>query len=293
MKADLHYHGAIGFQPEWLKMQGYSGMNLSKLIADAAIAKGIGLVAITSESLGLSEGHNIHNRFYRLSTEARTLPSEYSHDKLGDVALIIEKKRVGKVIIVNGQTVLVSSGDKRYDHLVIGSNEVPNLRSFRFTVNYCFDNGLPNFLEHPLVLSHYGVGGDMANDLLETHHEAITGIEGHNAQMIFPEKLSFLPFIGNYNRGANNAAIQLARKFEKPFISTSDGHRIGDVGTAYIEFEDKKLDLSNEDRFLASLKRILEKGQFTTCEKYIDLFSWLKWTSTFAFGTKAFPKLKL
>jgi len=293
MKADLHYHGAIGFEREWLRMQGYSEKNLTKMIADAALARGIGLVAITSEGLNFSPGHWVHDRFYRLCEEARTLPLNYSHDKLGEVALIIDKKEAGRVIIVNGQTVLVREGEGRFDHLVIGSNRVPNLKSIGRTLDYCSDNGLPNFLEHPIVSSHYGFGRYKAEEILEAYLENITGVEGHNAQMIVPKIFSFLPVVGNYNRGANDAAVQLARKYKKPFISSSDGHKINEVGAANIEFEDDEMDISNGERFLASLKRILEQGAFVHNKGYTSLGSWLRWTSTFAFGLGVFPRLKL
>lgn len=39
MKADLHMHGPIGFQPYWLKAQSYAGKNLLKEIADEAFKK--------------------------------------------------------------------------------------------------------------------------------------------------------------------------------------------------------------------------------------------------------------
>jgi len=40
-RADLHMHGSIGFQPYWLKKQGYAEKNLLQLIVDQCFVKGI------------------------------------------------------------------------------------------------------------------------------------------------------------------------------------------------------------------------------------------------------------
>lgn len=50
IRADLHMHGPIGFQPYWLRIQGYEGKNLLKLIADVCIARKINLCSITSDA---------------------------------------------------------------------------------------------------------------------------------------------------------------------------------------------------------------------------------------------------
>ena len=134
IKADLHMHGPIGFQKRWLELQGYNkpGTNLLKLIADTCFERGIDLCAITSEEFEIPKG-SVHDRFDYLVKEARYLPKEYEHDKKADILLSVEKQ--GRLVyIINGQTVIAYDGKRRVDHLVVGSNQVPNKRHLGETI---------------------------------------------------------------------------------------------------------------------------------------------------------------
>ncbi len=72
MKADLHNHLLIGFQPEWLKIQGYSGRNLAEVLFENAAKRGIGLVAITSEAFDIAPGSD-NDRFSRICRDAEKI----------------------------------------------------------------------------------------------------------------------------------------------------------------------------------------------------------------------------
>ena len=76
--------------------------------------------------------------------------------------------------------------ERGIDHLVVGSNQVPNLKSLDYTVKYCKDNGLIQIAEHPLFEEHGGMG----RENLEKYTENIIAIEGHNSQLLFWKKLN-------------------------------------------------------------------------------------------------------
>ncbi|MEK6871460.1 MAG: hypothetical protein AABX16_01000 [Nanoarchaeota archaeon] len=88
IKADLHYHCPIGFQPYWLKVQGYLEKNLLKEIADACFKRNIGLCAITSDENEIPK-NSIHDRFNWPKNNNIPLPKEYETDTLGNNVLIV------------------------------------------------------------------------------------------------------------------------------------------------------------------------------------------------------------
>src|SRR3989344_9618481 len=138
MKADLHYHGAIGFQPYWLKLQGYSGINLAEAIISEAERKNIGLIGLISEDFEIPKGDLERDRFSRMLHDIKKL-NDYDFGAWDDAALIVRGKN-SPIIILNGQTVVVNDGGRRYDHLVLGSNQVPNSRNLADTMRYCKEN---------------------------------------------------------------------------------------------------------------------------------------------------------
>ncbi len=291
IRADLHFHGPIGFQPKWLKLQGCYGKNLTKEITDLSLEKGVGLVNIISEDHKIPKDDVIFNKFNALLVYARELPSEYSHYRIGKTALIVEKKGEGRVIITNGQVPVIKDNGKRYDHIVVGSNQVPNHRTLAETIVFCRDMGLVQIAEHPFCIEHYGVG----EDLFVEHKEDYDVVEGHNAQMVFPEFLSFLPVIGIANRGVNRKAKELAKKYNKPWVASSDAHnldRASGFGKSYIEFDESLLDFSSDYQFIGSLKKMLRYGKFKTHEGYSSFVSWFRWCGHFVWYYKGLPRLE-
>jgi len=284
MKADLHYHGMIGMHEPWLSMQGYEAKNLMGLVYDAAMEKEVDVIAIISE-----RGEDIikgseHDRFNYLFREAERLPKHYFRfKKLGDkdIAFIFEKDSKNRqLIVLNGQTVAVNEGGKRYDHLVIGSNQVPNGKPLLETLEYCKENRLIQILEHPFYESHFGLGERLAEEYLK-YYDAV---EGHNSQMTWPEWLSWVPMVGKANKGVNTRAKKFAWKHSLPWIADSDGHRIKDVGISNIEFSESRLDVSNEEKLLASLKRLIRQDNFENNPGYQTIPDWLSWTGQFIYG---------
>jgi len=286
MKADLHNHLLIGFQPKWLNLQGYSGRNLAGILLENARKRKTDIVVITSEAPDIKKGSD-DDRFSRICKDAEKLHDggrNYTIERIGENILKIKGKNF--IYVVNGQTVIVLEKGRRYDHLVVGSNQVPNGKTFDYVINYCYDNNLLNFLEHPGLEEHYGVGFPEAIGLLEKYKEKITGIEGHNSQMVWPEIFWSLPMIGNYNYGVNRRAKSLANFVGKPYIATSDAHIPQHTGISSIEFESHFLDTKSEESFKTSLKKIVRARLFENHEAYAGKLSWLKWTSQFYRGTR-------
>ena len=229
IKADLHMHGPIGFQQYWLRAQGYAGKNLLQLIADQAFKRDIDISAITSQREEIPMG-SVDDRLNILKNyEAPLLPKEYKVEQLGDNILVVEKGKK-KVYLLNGQTVMPRENGKIYDLLILGTNKVPSNMSFGDTIKYGKDRGLIQIAEHPYVETHRGMG----KELLEKHIEDFDAIEGHNSQARFSAWIKKLPKIGamfsRAGREFNEKAKETAREYNKPYIATSDAHRIEDLG---------------------------------------------------------------
>jgi hypothetical protein len=290
MKADLHYHGPIGMHEPWLTLQGYKNRNLAHLIYVTANTRDIDIIAIISERKENIQKDSPHDRFNYLFEESQKLPNwAYKSKKLGnkDIAFVMQKESSEKPLyILNGQTVAVNESGKRYDHLVIGSNQIPNQENLIETIHFCQDKELIQILEHPFYIEHFGLGERLAEQYLKDYD----AIEGHNSQMIWPEWISQIPKIGKANKGVNTKAQEFAQKYSIPWIATSDGHRIEDLGISYTEFNTDKesernsIDFSNENVLLATLKNKIINNDFTTKSKYQDIKDWLSWTIIFQRG---------
>lgn len=285
IRADLHMHGPIGFQPYWLRKQSYAGKNLLQLIADECFSKGITICAITSQADEIPKG-SVHDRLGCLRDyEAGLLPKEYCTDTIGNDILVVEMGKE-RVYLVNGQTAMPKENGKKYDLLIVGSNRVPNFKSFRDTLNYGKDHGLIQIAEHPYVETHRGMG----KELLERYIDDFDAIEGHNSQAIFWNWMTKLPKIGSMfsraGRKMNELAQETAKRYNKPWIATSDAHQIEDLGISYISW-DGEINNSNEDKFFSDLKNIIRRNEFDVECNYESVFQWFKWIGIFQIGCKA------
>lgn len=296
IKADLHYHGPIGFQPYWLKVQGYEGKNLLKEIADACFRRNLGICAITSDEDEIPK-NSLHDRFNWLKENClKTLPREYKFYSIGDNTALIELyKKNKKLFLINGQTVRTkekgvtqTSGlTKRgfIDYLVVGSNQIPNHKPLEETVKRVYEAEFIGIAEHALCEAHGGMGRENLERLLPYMH----AIEGHNSQLRF-NWLRFLPKIGKefakYQRKLNREIQQFAKDYDKPWIANSDGHRIEDVGISYNEFDAALLDDSSEEKFMRTFKDVIVTKKFTQHCDYQGFFSWFDWTLKLKFGYK-------
>ncbi len=311
-KADLHYHGPIGFEPYWLRVQGYSGKNLLKLIADTCFKRDITICALTSESdqvnkRGLIYLNSVHDRInYVAQTYINNLNKYYEGyhaDKFGNNSIIVEKEdEKGKktLYLISGQTPIIKekiSGDKiiRFDHLVIGSDQVPNsidntsLKTLEDTINYCNDKGLLHGFEHPSLEAHFGIGLERAKE----YTNKVDFVEGHNAQIRFGKIWKNVPKIGKYTRENNDKAKAFAMANNLPYVANSDGHMIESAGIAYNEFDANLIDESNEEKLLQTLKstirdsnKLREEGKSLTHEGYEDFLNSIESIWKFLIGIR-------
>ncbi|MEN9626311.1 MAG: hypothetical protein RL557_639 [archaeon] len=287
IKADLHYHGPIGFQPYWLKVQGYERKNLLREIADACFKRKIGLCAITSDEDEIPL-NSIHDRFNWLKENyARALPHGYEYGLLGKNIAIVTRHTIKdseELFLVSGQTVrtkekgvtqtegLTKKG--MVDYLVVGTNQIPNHQPLECTINLVHDRGLIGIAEHAFCTAHGGMG--IKN--LERFLKYIDAVEGHNSQLILP--------FGKYGRGLNTQAQAWAELNRKNWIATSDGHRIEDAGISNFEFDAQLLDPSSEEKFVKSLGKIVKESEIKNNCHYENPVSWLSWTLKLAYGVR-------
>lgn len=284
IRFDGHMHGPIGLQKYWLEAQEYAGKNPLQLIADEAFLKNINISAVTSQKEEIPRLSVDDRLGILIKHELPLLPKEYKAGTLGgkDNILVVEKENK-KVYLVNGQTVMTEENGKKYDLLVVGSNEVPNGRTFEDTLKYGQDRGLILIAEHPYVETHRGMG----KKLLEKYIGEFDAIEGFNSQAIFPNWMTKLPKVGamfsRAGKKLNQKAKESARYFHQPYIATSDAHRIEDLGISYISWIGE-LDNSSEDKFLTELKDKIGSGNFKTTENDESMIDWFRWISIFKKG---------
>ena len=280
-------HGPIGFEPYWLRVQGYAEKNLLQLIADQCFKRDIGICAVTSQSdqvdeTGVILRGTVHDRLgFLTENHLASLPRGYDADTFGEDSIVV--MRHGKrVYLVNGQTVIVQESGKIFDHLVVGSNSVPNLRVFQDTLQYCNDNGLTHGLEHPDVEEHFGAGLGRAEQLVEK----CDFVEAHNAQLRWSRAFSKFPVIGPYTRAFNAKAERFAKQHDKPIVANSDAHRIQSAGIASNEFEKDDLDFSSEDNLFRTMRRTILSGNFKINRSYESRLGWISWVGKFKAGIK-------
>ena len=274
MKVDLHYHGMIGFMDFWRDKQGYAGKNILRQIIESASEKDIGMFALISEFDEIPKG-SFHDRFnYLLKNYSQGMDrNKFDYEKLGDkdiAAVLIDKEKGKKIIMLNGQTVIVEEDGRRYDHLVIGTNQVPNHLGLEDTLKIAQDMGAVQIAEHP-----FGING-IGEENLGKYREFFDAIEGHNAQFCFDGILSKIPPFSQYSRKINEKAQNFAFYHLMPWIATSDGHRIEDIGTAFIELFLNYYKPENEERIIDSLKENLRKKLFLSYKGYPNQLDNLK-----------------
>ncbi len=313
-RADLHYHGPIGFEPYWLRVQGYSGKNLLKLIADTCFKRDITICALTSESDQLDENgriylNSVHDRInYVAQTYINNLNKYYKNegyhaDKFGNNSIIVRKEGeedLKTLYLISGQTPIIKEKTPeekiiRFDHLIFGSNQVPNsiddtsLRTLEDTINYCNDHGLLHGLEHPSLEAHFGIGLERAKKYIDK----VDFVEGHNAQIRFGKIWKNVPKIGKYTKENNDKAKAFAQAHNLPYVANSDGHMIESAGIAYSEFDVALVDTSNEEKLLQTLRatiknsnKLREEGEFRTHEGYEDFLNSIESIWKFLIGIR-------
>ena len=315
MKADLHAHGPIRFHKYFLKKQGYKE-NILKLMTDVCFKRAIAICAIISEEadqrkegyrkrdgiklvakgilknkVNLSdvieensevkkiEKNSVNNRFGFLLKEMKKMPRGYEAKMLGK-NIIIVKKGNRKVFFINGQTVHSIDGKRVIESLVIGTNEIANYLKIEDFLKIVKKENYVIIAEHPACESHHGIG----KKLLQEYKDYYDAVEGHNSQLMVPAL--FFPwsdFLSSFTKKKNAEAKVLAASLKKPWVATSDCHRIEDIGVSYIEFKDK-INTSNEKDFLKDLKRIVSNNNFNKKCSYQPVLGGLSWSSKLLWG---------
>lgn len=266
---DLRAFGPIGFQDFYLERQGYKGKNLLKLIADRCFDINLDFCAITSCAEYVVKG-SVHDRFGYLIKLAGSMPKEYDIDILEraygrerEPTLVIIKKDNKRTVLINSHAVLCKVGDKRVDHMIIGSNQIPSytiqpwekninkLRELGWVIGYARDRDLVQTALHPFAHQvHNSVG-----NFIEPYLNDISAIEGQCSEFFLENPNS--PF----SKKQDELAKKFAKKHKKPWIAVSAAHRIEDIGLSYITTE-KELRLRSANAFLEDLDNILRQSNF-------------------------------
>jgi hypothetical protein len=213
---DLRAFGSIGFQDFFLEKQGYKGKNLLKLIADRCLDINLDFCAITSCAEHV-EKKSVHDRFGYLLNLIKDLPKDYEtqliereYGKEKEPMLLVVEKGKKKTILINSHAVLCRVGDKRVDHMIIGSNSIPSyatkplekniskLKTLNWVINYCEKRNLVQIALHPFAHDVHSSVGNSITPYLKN----ISAIEGQCSEFFIEksdssEHKSFLEKIKN------------------------------------------------------------------------------------------------
>ena len=94
-----------------------------------------------------------------------------------------------------------------------------------------------------------------------------------------------LPF-GSLSKRSNEQAQTFAINNLKPWIATSDAHRIKDLAISWIEPKGDPINEDNEERLLNDLREKIKTSQFLNHCSYESFLGWLHWVGTFIGATK-------
>ena len=262
--------GVVSFEESWMDKQGYSSsQNFLSLLFDRCSDKDIGVCTITSDCSHISRDSPQDRFHWLIHKYAKRLPSGYNTGNIGPNIFIVGHGDK-MLYLVNGQLVEIQEKEKKLHALVIGSNEVPNRKSFKETQAFCNDRNLIS------IAGHIGMDSYQGNTILEENLDEFDALEGYNARFRFPNGMRHLPMtnMGFYIKAKNQEAKRFAIRHNKPYIAISDTHSLKGIGSAYISFRDSYLMQDDESHFLKSIKTILRKQDFATYEGYCPLFSW-------------------
>ncbi len=270
IKADLHYHGLIGFHEPWFKIQGYNPKTLGEKIINSAIKNKVNIIGLTSEQYEIPKGSE-HDRFNFLFNNLKQNPN-YKVDKLDnkDIAFVAERKKDGGILtILNSQMVIVNQRDNERRYLAIGSNQLPNQKNYFDTLKRGREMGLIQIM-NCRYLSKEGL-------------EYFDAIEGHDSQNRWSVIFKSVPAIGQITKDKNMDAKKFSESVSKPWISVSNAHTPESVGKASIEFPRP---YNYGEKILESIKENIEKNFFKNNVGYESALACLKWQSQFVYGVK-------
>jgi hypothetical protein len=283
LKVDLHNHLGIGFQGYWQRIQHPLGGNLLEKAYRSCKRNEINVCAVNSQdSSEVIEKGSVHDRLNYLqnSLDSKLERKGYSVEMDGDNVMVVYKDGENPVYFLNSQTVTSKEG---VETLVVGRNDVKNGQSLEETLE-----GVARredsivIAEHPLTESHAGMG----EENLRKYASKIDAVEGHNSQLIF-RLLGKLPLFRQYARKVNDYSQELAESIGKPWVATSDAHRIKDTGKSYISVEKDLIDLENGgEALIGSLRNAIRDDAFECKKDYVNPIGWFKWVVPFMVGER-------
>ncbi len=259
MKADLYtYGGRISFDNLFRFFQGdlFRGYpSILQSIFQQAEKKDLDIIGIASLDVKTPIPVGKQDRFAYLIEDTKNLPINYSHGKIGENILAIEKK--GKIVyLVNAQGIctLDEKGIRR-DFIAIGNNKIPYPIKLEDALKRCQDEGL-------VVLS-------------KQHLEHLVGLEEKVVE--FKDYFDGLSFSAEAPRERAKKIIQHSKEIELPAVVVSEAHTFDNIGRGYIEIPDGAIDLSNEKKFLESLKKTIKNHDYKNQGKFADFFQNAGW----------------
>lgn len=286
LRVDLTAHGPIGFQPYWLRTQGYQGRNLLEQFTDACVRRGVDICAVVSQAENIKQPYQ--DRFELLRKSADSISREYNAEKPSPNLIVVDPPGRGRnspVYLVNAQSVVVQEPDgTRLSHLVVGTNKIPNLRPLEETIDLCETGKYIQIAEHPFKR---GNPSGIGRDRFMRHKDAYDAID-LDPQLAFYDWMASIPKIGpaiaDCTRGLNRRAEELALEARKPVITGSNAHRLEDIGLSYIMVPAARFHIHSGEELVRSLKAAIRNRNFSTSLNYEPLTDLIGWTSQFKKG---------
>ncbi|MFA4953056.1 MAG: PHP-associated domain-containing protein [Candidatus Pacearchaeota archaeon] len=250
MKADLYtYGGRISFDNMFRFLQGdlFKGYpSILQSIIHQAQKKDLDIIGIASLDVKTQIPIGKQDRFAYLVNESRTLPKDYTHDKIGKNILEIENK--GKILyLVNAQGICTLDEKRiRRDFIAIGNNKIPYPIKLEDALKRCQDDGL-------VVLS-------------KQHLGHLVGLEEKVVE--FKDYFDGLSYSTEAPRKRAEKIIQHSKEIGLPVVVVSGAHTFGNIGRGYIEIPDDAINLFNNEKFLESLRTIIKNKNYKNQGKF-------------------------
>lgn len=223
MDADLHFHPSFSSTPTWLERK----IPRIEDIAEAAIQKNIGLLAVTSCSNAVHRDkrwEDFMTQVYDVKNHDMVILSQ----KAIKVSRRIKNSIERDVVIIHGQEFKTDRGDV---NVLFAERDVPLRESL---------SQFPNADFNYLLDAARDCGDYVLIGLNEVARSSLTEREIIN--LYNERRIDFIESFNSMESRKNNFYSQrLAKRENIPGIAVSDGHRLEDIGTSYTVFHSHNL----------------------------------------------------
>ncbi len=263
----LHGHVLAGFGNYWREK--YNCPNIARTLFDKCVENNLKIYVITDDVYGNINGVS---RFNQISHESFYDP-KLEYERLDDNAFVLSQGK-NSVYLLNGQSVRVKDGEKRYDIATFGKEGLSDFPSFEEAKKYFDGEGLLSIsiLEHPLAEAHRGA---LTKERLEEilFKKYIDAIE-FNSKIAVPNIFKYVPYLKGFTKEKNEDASLIAEKYKIPIVANDDSDTPPQIGLAYNIFPENKINFTNGETITRDINSLILLNKFQIKKGYQDFIPW-------------------